>query len=260
METSAEPERWKSLTLDALRAAMQGVTVKDFKMRARLERPEAGFAPFDRLNAAEFLIKNGVISVVDERLKVENLLGIDWLLEDATNGNAEVWSALEKLPPNVDSTRKFNDQLARQVGLRGEEFVVATIKDSLDPQLHHLVKHVSLHNDTLGFDVIAPNPLNTERNVFLEIKTTSRPGENFRFHLTRNEYRAGLDHSNWGLCAVRLENGQGSIEAFLNVGVLERLVPVDQSMNATWSVVTFEIDVRQYCPDVFEAWLSNGKP
>jgi hypothetical protein len=256
MTSSVSPE-WVQISKDALLAASRRQRVDDFKLQCKIAKPTAGMSYFDRMRAAESLIKSGVIRILDDKFQVVSLENATWLTQLLGDGDTSSWEFIDALKLDNSTLKKFDDTLLKDLGERGEAFMIEMIKNSLDPSLHSRIKHVALSDDTLGFDVIAPDPRDSQSNILLEVKTSSRPKPNFRFYLSRNEYETGLSRPNWWICCIRLNEGFARLEGMFQASELESKVPNDASAEALWQSTLFSLDISSHQPYYFSEWFRS---
>lgn len=143
---------------------------------------------------------------------------------------------------------RFDDAHRRLIGAIGEELVVAALRADLValgyPDLARAVRHVSLENDMLGYDITAPRVGGTTRLV--EVKATTREGdEALTFHLSRNEAETGMRYHDWTLvvCAVSDATArEGEIIGWQSAAALAPAFPVD-SPGGRWESAAITVCV-----------------
>jgi Domain of unknown function (DUF3883) len=105
----------------------------------------------------------------------------------------------------VALARKVDEQRLRELGVAGEQLVVEACRAHLQGRgrydLAARVHQVSLIDDTLGFDITAPDCAGVRHR--LEVKATAALPGRVQFYLSRNEARVGLGDRNWSLVVVR---------------------------------------------------------
>ena len=98
------------------------------------------------------------------------------------------------------------DEANRVLGAAGEAFVLDLLRAELeaagDPDAAARCQQVSLTNDALGYDLVAPRAhSDTIRKI--EVKTTRLPWTPVRVFVTRNEFTTGMRNSaDWSLVIV----------------------------------------------------------
>jgi hypothetical protein len=231
---------------DTLNFAKQQELVADYRLMAK-HTLGAGTSYYDRIRAADFLIEKNFIEVIDGRFVLGDAPNLNWLKQELTDGDLNAWN-LSPFFPQV--FRKFeNDSLQlKEIGLRGELFVIDELKRNLREPLFELVRHVSKWDDTAGYDVFAPSLKDNNRGCLLEIKTTSRPGEEFTFFLSRNEFDTGLINKNWRIVAVEIEQGKLSCVGYLEILSIQDLIPVEVSEAVRWTNVRITVHKSDFLP------------
>jgi hypothetical protein len=224
----------------------EGLAVRDFKRSVWLGR-KFGFGPNDHLRACEILTEQGFLSVVNEVLVLEGFLPVDWLVQSIAAGDEEACGLVDQFPERF---WKFDvDQTVLQdIGKAGEDFVIQSLRESVDQNLWSRIRHMSITNDALGFDISAPSRFDSSRDVLLEVKTSFRPGPKVRFHLTRNEARVGGARNNWFLVFVRNSSLGFQLVGHLTFGDVNTLLPSDASAEFMWSEAIGSIDQADLRP------------
>lgn len=138
--------------------------------------------------------------------------------------------------------RKFDESERATLGLRGEEFVVKIARDELTElgraDLAADVRRLSEFADNLGYDVVAPRLDGSRR---LEVKTSGRRGDLFRFFISRSEIDWGLRDLDWALVACRLHSdGELELLGWCRAQALEPYLPTD-SEGGRWAEAELEI-------------------
>ena len=146
--------------------------------------------------------------------------------------------------------RQFDEMERRELGVRGEEFVVQQARAELEALGRHdlaaAVRRVSAVSDQLGYDVVAPTLIATRR---LEVKTMGRrePGL-MRFFLSRNEFEVGLRDPAWALVACEVSGEKElSLLGWCRAAAVEPYVPID-SVGGRWAAAEIEVSVALLLP------------
>ena len=227
--------------LEAVKAAQRGLHVDEFRDTGRFSSDlEVGYE--FRMRSLNSLVEQGFITIQKDRLVLGALSPAPWLLDGIAAGNVEAWEICDCYP---STARKFSpDEVSLSlVGFQGEEFVLSRIRETLPYSLHKGVKHVSLTDDTAGYDILFVGSMDGEHQHW-EVKTTSRSSENFNFYLTRNEWNSARVIPNWYLVLI-LKNSEGhKVFGHLNGLSLISYFPVDSHPRFRWSVTKGEV-----CPD-----------
>jgi hypothetical protein len=178
-------------------------------------------------------------------------------IPDRFDISAELLSELEVLIPDQSRRnsvvakfgRVFDDEFRKLVGQVGEEIVFRRVQVELTelgyPNLVASVRHVSLYDDTAGYDIVAPCIDESER--LLEVKSTTRKGQSVEIFLSRNEAMMGVQRPNWWLviCHVTdIEGRQGEILGWVQGEFLSNRLPQDLP-GGMWQSVKIEIPVEE---------------
>ena len=220
--------------LEVLKAAREGLSVNDFTVRCQLAPIETGKSYQDRLRVADKLLSDGTIFIDDGFLRIATKDSPLWLMDDLKKGLNVAWNILGVIDPTQKLGNKFDRLFNEELGYEGEITVLAELHSRLHESVHHRIKHISLTDDSAGFDIRAPSTLETSTDVLLEVKTTSRPGQNFNFYISRNEARVASLNENWRLIGVVKEPSGLSILGGLSFMQISSFLPVDKSENGRW--------------------------
>lgn len=237
------------MATDVLRTAKAHRFVKEYKRFCEMQVPIPGMSYYDRIRVAEKMISDGLIEIKDDRFFLANQPILPpWLKEEIISGEENGLQLLELLQDFFPSNKKFDSERLSEIGLQGETFLYNFLCDRMpEEKLKHVI-HISLFDDTAGFDIKTPDPANLEISLLLEVKTTVRPGKTFQFYLSRNEYNIAKVQNNWKLVAILKRNGRHDICGFVNRQYIFDNAPVDISNQAMWQNAKFEIpfeDIEQ---------------
>ncbi len=231
--------------LEVIRAAKRNEHFEDFKTGGRLASDiRSGYQA--RMAAFTELLDQGFVNLEGGLLTLGSLAPETWLLDGLTQGEAESWEICDAFPQKA---RKFQPDLMNleQIGREGEDFVVAWLQQNLEPSLKSAVVHTSLTDDTAGYDIVSPS-IKLDGRILLEVKTTTRPGEYFIFHLSRNEWNTAKRNPNWYLVLVRKVHNRYSIFGYLNSQSLVSYYPDDSHKDFQWTTTVGKLSAD----DLFE--------
>jgi hypothetical protein len=232
------------MALDCVGFAAQGRHIADYTDFCKLQLGP-GTAYYDRIRVKDQLIDEGIIRVENNRLHLGTLSDVSWLRSSLNNGDPEAWSICEAFPKRK---LKFDpdDSVLRDLGLRGEEYVIDCLRAELPIDKHSRIVHLSLEDDSAGYDIRTPSTQASDEQNLLEVKTSSRAGNTFRFFLSRNEFETGKRNPQWRLILVSAKNGTFGIAGVLRVEDITNLMPVDTSVEATWASVRLNLNVDSW--------------
>jgi hypothetical protein len=229
-----ENNSWQELALEVLRAAREGLSINDFTVRCQLAPIEIGKSYHDRIRAADKLLAEGVIFLDDGFMRISNQEPPAWLENDLKQGVAVAWDILSVIDPSQKLGSKFDRLFNEELGYEGEIAVMTELHVRLDQSLHQRIHHTSQVDDSAGFDIRSPSIIDSSVNFLFEVKTTSRPGEQFTFFISRNEARVGSLNDNWRLIGVVKESNSFLILGHLSFIQISSFLPVDRAENGLW--------------------------
>lgn len=204
--------------------------------------------PVPDLELAEaFLTEYGFLSITDGF--VTRLVEPDDQAARETLGRARAaratdpQTALEELAafvPNEEERKdlvawKFDaaaDEANRFLGAAGEAFVLGLLRSELeaagDPGAAARCQQVSLRNDALGYDLIAPRA-HTDTIRKIEVKTTRLGWDPARVFVTRNEFTTGMRNpADWALVVVDASTADAMrLVGHVSATVLSHQTPTD---------------------------------
>lgn len=232
---------WDDISLEVLTAARMGLSVKDFEIQCRLAPMENGKTFFDRIRVAESLIRDRLITTEDGYLKLENKIIPSSLIENLKSGSIVAWKILECIDPPQKIFQKIDLELLSQIGLDGEFAVIKELNKNLSSEVVSRIRHISLVDDSAGYDIQAPSLRNIEANLLLEVKTSVRPGDSFQFYISKNEARVAQLNSNWFLVGVESTPNGYQILGSLTFNMFADFLPINQSPNGHWESAKISI-------------------
>lgn len=225
---------WNELVLEAIAAASVGMGAKDFELQCRLAPIKNGKSYFDRIRVAEDLMRNGLIEIEDGYLKLRVKETPPSLIQELKNGSEIAWKILDYIDHKNKFSKKIDLELIHQIGLDGEYAVIAELSKVIPEADRHKIKHISLYDDSAGYDIQAPSVRNHESFTLLEVKTSPRPGKNFTFYLTQNEARVASLNKNWALLGVVCIESMYKILGFLSYYQFADFLPINVDPRAKW--------------------------
>jgi len=217
-----------------------GISITDFSIYAGLN-DKYGLGFEDHRRALQYLVNHGFVIEHNGFLTLGQLVEVDWLAESLTAGDPFAWSFVETYPKN---RWKFNpdDSINRVLGLKGERFVIQELQKTLDPDVHQQIIHSSLIDDGLGFDIQAPSQSDQRGTVYLEVKTSARPGKDFNFYLSRHEAFVGSRERQWHLVFVKIVNDNPQLLGHCPFSEISHNLPVSRNDKFEWQSTSGRID------------------
>jgi hypothetical protein len=131
---------------------------------------------------------------------------------------------------------KFDDSNKKQLGLDGEIAVVNYLKENTPTNDHELIKHVSIYDDSAGYDISFTNRADPNIKIMIEVKSTIRNDDFFEFYITKNEFNIAQKNPNsWYLALVKFQQNNRAIK-FIKISFIEDWLPKEIDARASWSV------------------------
>jgi len=242
---------WLTMAARVTEAAAERQLYSDFQHEVRMSIARAGESSHDYSQVIGKLVQTSVIGFHEsefsgKRLVLNSLREAEWLDPLLAEGNSLAWQIAETVDPKGQRAKKFDSDDLTEIGRLGEEAVLEALRDAVDVDHQKLIRHVSQEDDTLGYDIRSPSVSGHRDQQLIEVKTTVRQQEKFRFFLSRNEYRVGSNNPNWAIVFVRLRNSIPIIEGFIRAKELAGMMPNDTSENARWRVAEIELSPSEF--------------
>lgn len=136
----------------------------------------------------------------------------------------------------ISVRRKFDAERLAAIGLDGEILLVQLLRARGAVEVNHL----SLSDDTLGYDIRASR---LGRTALIEVKATVGVAD--RFFLSRNEYETMLATDKWCLQLVHLADDGISSLTFATNEWLAAIAPIDASDGARWNSAYVTVPRRE---------------
>ena len=246
MATEASPR--EELILEILKAASARTTIKDFDIQCQLAPATSGKSYYDRLRTAERLIEESIIEKVDDQLRIIAKDAPNWLRQGMLGGSKISWEIFEAIDVKGKIRGKIDLELLTTIGLDGEKEVINQLNQDLPQKVAARISHISLKDDSAGFDISSPSTAQHDYVCLLEVKTSSRPGSDFRFFISRNEARVASLNENWRLVAVLREPTGYRVLGYLSYAHFSNILPVDSSPFAKWDSASIILPIDLIVP------------
>jgi hypothetical protein len=243
-----EPSPREELILEVLKAASDRISTRDFDIQCQLAPATTGKSYYDRLRVAEKLIDEGIIEKTDDQLRIVAKVAPSWLKEGLLTGSAISWEILEAIDIKGKIKGKIDVELLAAIGFEGENEVIRQLKNVLPCHLASRITHISLKDDSAGFDIASPSTVHNDATRLLEVKTSSRPGADFKFFISRNEARVASLNENWRLVAVLRHSQDYRILGHLNYAHFSSTLPTDSSSFSKWESASVTVPVDLMAP------------
>lgn len=246
MAPEASPR--EELILEVLKVASDRISIQDFDILCQLAPSTSGKSYYDRIKTAERLIDEGIIEKVDDRLRIVATDIPVWLKQGLLGGSKICWDIFEQIDKKGKIKGKIDLELLATIGLYGEIEVIKQLKQKLPSPIATKIKHISLKDDSAGFDITSPSISQHDFHCLLEVKTSSRPGDDFRFFISRNEARVASHNENWRLVAVLREPTCYKILGHLRYSHFSDALPVDSSPYGKWETASVILPINLIVP------------
>lgn len=243
-----ESQQWYEIALEVIRAARNRISVRDFDMQCRLAPVSGGKAYYDRLRVAQKLITDRIIEKDNGYLRLSIKDIPEWLVDGLEVGSEISWEILENIDPTCKLNEKFDRLLLEKIGLDGEMLVMKFLSEQLTEKVFNRVRHVSLTDDSAGYDIQSPSTKDSSDTFFLEVKTSSRPGSDFHFFISRNEARVAAQNDKWRLVAVIRRVSGYQLLGSIHFSSFSQYLPSDNSSNGRWESASISIPVNSFLP------------
>lgn len=220
--------------LEVVNAAKAKQHFEDFKTGGRLSgNVRNGYQA--RMIAFLDLSAQGFVKLESGFMALGALSPTTWLTQGLLNGDSESWEFCDAYP---FKSCKFKPDLLNleKIGREGEDFVISWLMQNLESEFHSGIVHTSLIDDGAGYDIISPT-VKLEERILLEVKTSTRPGDDFTFYLSRNEWSTALRSPNWYLIFVKKIRGSYGIFGYLDSKSLVNYYPCDRHQDFQWTSV-----------------------
>lgn len=230
-----------AIASEVLSLAGTETTLTEYKQDSLLRRVKLGTSHDDRLRMIDFLVNEGLIRIRDDKVQLIRGTIPDWIVDFASQGSPDAFRLVDILDPDESwGVKKFDDAILKQIGLQGEIAFIEFLNSLTEPPKELL--HVSLFDDTLGYDVRATS--NSGVVTYYEVKTSSRPeSKTFQFYLSRNEHKVSRELSGWKLACMKVNSGKTSFIGFCPTEFIEDTMPRDASQQVMWAVAKANVPI-----------------
>jgi hypothetical protein len=241
---------WIEMSLEAIAFAKKKGFIADYKHFCSMQQPSGEKNYADRMRVLNYLINFDVIRINDKKLSIGTIKNSEWIELGLINGSSDIWKLATFINPESSVIKKFDSDRLAEIGLRGENFVLERLKYILPENQHKLITHVARFDDTLGYDIRCPFTKETGSIALLEIKTTVRPGNEFRLFLTRNEFRISQINKEWNLVLVKITDNSPSILGHIKGAQISDLMPKNLDKRVSWQTVEMMVDHSWVIPEL----------
>lgn len=250
MEGVVPPKEWFVIARELITQAYINASYKDYLNYAKLKPVQLGGDYRYAESVLREMLAADAIRLSDQgRLMISDLGALPWFDEALLSGSSDAWALEEICEKHSGKGRKFDAKLLAQIGQTGEEYVLALLKESIPSELHVYVHHVSVSDDTVGYDIKSPSTSVDSAIRFIEVKTSSRPSvDKFSFFLSRNEFERGIRDPRWCIVAVQLLDGTCCTLGHIFAHQFESKMPKDVDSEARWQTARVDIESSTWLP------------
>ena len=239
-------ETFVVMARDCLGFARDGSMLEEYKLFCR-RASGVGTSYYDRMRAADTLLESRFIEIQDGRLSLPIDPKMDWLLDDLVNGDSNAWG-LARFHPQLFAKYEIINNNLSEIGYRGEIAVVELLNELLPLQMRSYINHVAVYDDSAGYDIFSPSTRIVDSGFLLEVKTTTRPGDQMTIFLSRHEFDVALANRNWRLVVVRIINKLAVVQGHVSISEFTRFMPIETSANCEWMSVKVTLSVDLLTP------------
>ena len=243
---------WSEMALEVIHAAKSEWTIADFELHCKKQKRTIQKSYEARLTILKSFIDQGIVR------QKENVISLGILPNDGDfhrslmSGDKYAWNLVSKIFPETHKEILFDDTLLREIGAKGETFVVGQLKSELPKEYHQKIDQVSKRDDTVGYDIVAPSVIDFHSEMYLEVKTTNNPNGDFAFYISSNEYKISQkNYGKWYLVLVRIIDNIPHLVGHIASEVLIDKMPNNCNERVRWKSARIRAD---------NAWIKAGLP
>jgi hypothetical protein len=225
---------------DALSCARDQLLVSDYILFAK-RAIGPGMAYYDRIRILDELIAAEFVIETVGRLTLNESPNLSLFESELKNGFLDAWNLASLFPK---AFRKFQDnsQILSEIGLRGEKFVISLLETSLPIDRVKMIKHVSIYDDSAGYDIFSPSTTGENHGYLLEVKTSIQKSDSITFFISRNEIDVAIKNRNWRLIAVEIIDGVPKLLGHLEASELVPSLPEEKTINVQWTQLRIQVE------------------
>lgn len=224
------------LASEIVGAAKAGTGLAEFESDSRLMPVLAGRGHQDRMHMMRLLVEQGAVSVRSGKLTLGQFQVPEWLATASNLGFKRAQELADEFLPTDEARKKFDEALLTRIGLEGEQALVEMILSAI-PQAK--VRHVSLFDDTLGYDLVVE--IEDSPPIYIEVKTSVRADKGvFTLFLSRNEELKSRTLKGWQLACVSISEGIATYRGEMDLSRLRNEIPANSSQRVQWQTLRIQ--------------------
>ena len=237
---------WKQMAVEVVTAASRQLSIQEFDRFAKLSVQLPGAGYIDRLRVLDQLIGERVVGIDGRHLVLGSVANVGWIYTGLKKGDSLIWEIATLVDSREQIIDKFNLDLLKEIGDIGELEVIKELRMRLPVSDFGKIRHVSQTNDSLGFDIISPSSKRPDELKLLEVKTTTRPGREFTFFISRNEFRVATNNENWVLVAVQIVNNKPKVVGHIKLNDVGAMFPQNLDSRVQWSSCVVKVPIEVF--------------
>ena len=238
-------KNWFDITKEIIGFAYENTNINDFKTHSAMRPYSILDNPSYRMDVLKQLLREDVIRIENNSLKIGSLSNLEWLHTGIENGHQDSWELVELIEGKTNELIKFDNKNLQKIGRKGELFIIEQLEKLLPKEKRDSIKHVSEYNDLVGYDIYSPSTKNSDNNFCLEVKTSVKSfRDDFHFYLSRNEFNVGRKSKNWVLAFVSIIDSIPTLCGYLYCYQIESLVPQDTNDNCRWESCSINVSKK----------------
>ena len=243
---------WKEMAYEVIHSAKLKWTIADFKQHCKKQEKTIEKSYETRIAILNSFIDQGIVLINQNVLSIGLLPKNGDLYNSLLAGDDLAWQLISETFPEADEQILFDDTLLKEIGAKGEMFVLDQLTSALPPVYHTKIDQVSKRDDTVGYDIATPSVKDFYREMYLEVKTTNNPNGNFMFYISSNEYKISQkNYDKWYLVLVKLVDNIPKLVGHITSEVLTDKMPNNCNERVRWKSAKINTN---------SSWIKDGLP
>ena len=223
------------MSKDVIYFASKKTRITEYKNFCSFAKMQPGKSYYDRIRVLNFLIDEKIVRLEDEKIVLSKNSAPEWLGKLVVE-NSKLLELIDVFDFDENAIFKFDQELIKEIGLAGEIYFFNLLLNKVPKHYQGKIVHVSLTDDSKGFDIVSPSVRFPDVLDFWEVKSSIIKGDYFRFYLTRNEYSSSIKFKNWKLAAINKIDNEWNVIGYLESADLFNLIPSDSIDSTKWAV------------------------
>ena len=251
-EFRSKSNAWKEMALEIIELSKSNLSLNDFKKFCLLQEKTIEKSYDDRMDILSYFLDNKIILLHEKKLYLGKLTKDGELYNLYITGDSFAWQLVSDIFPETHKEILFDDTLLKEIGAKGETFVVGQLKSKLPKEYHQKIDQASKRDDTVGYDIASPSIKGFHKEMYLEVKTTNNPRGDFTFYISSNEYKISQkNYGKWYLVLVRIIDNIPHLVGHITSEVLSDKMPKNCNERVSWKSAKIRTD---------NIWIKDGLP